>query len=114
MKKLALSIVTGALLLAGVPAVQATQRTADVLVKDDFFQPKRTYIRKGGTVTWRWRGDNPHNVALKRPNSSRVYRRSRIKIDGRYSFQFGRIGTWRIVCEVHPDDMRGRVIVRSS
>src|SRR3712207_8244488 len=51
------------------------------LVKDNFFKPDRVVIRKGGKVVWEWKGSNPHNVAIKKPGSSKVFKRSAIKTD---------------------------------
>lgn len=114
MRKQALAITAAALVTAAVPAVAASPTTATVLVKDDFFKPKEVTIRKGGTVTWRWRGSNPHNVAIKRPGSSKVVKRSAVKKSGRYTSRFRAIGTWRVLCEIHPVGMRMRVIVKRS
>ncbi len=111
MRKLALAIAAGVLVSVSVPAVGAPPV---VLVKDNFFKPKRVTIGKGARVVWRWRGENPHNVALKKPGSSRVFKRSVIKTSGTYRPRFRAVGTWRVLCEVHPRDMRMRVIVRGG
>jgi plastocyanin len=111
MRTFALSITAAALALAAVPAVASPLR-ADVLVKDNFFKPKEVTIKKGGKVTWRWRGSNPHNVAIMKPGSSKVVKRSTVKTSGKYTSKFGSTGKWRIVCEIHPVRMRGRVIVK--
>ena len=83
-----------------------------MLVKDDFFKPERVVIKKGGQVTWRWRGSNPHNVALKPPGSSHVSKRSTVKTSGHYTTRFRKVGKWHVLCEIHPTKMRMRVIVR--
>ena len=113
MRKLALSTAAAALMLAAVPATAAPGR-AEVLVKDNFFKPDRVVIRKGGLVVWRWRGSNPHNVAIKRPGSSTVAKRSATKTEGSYRSRFRRVGKWRVLCEIHPLNMTMRVIVRRS
>ena len=113
MRKLALSLTAAALLAATVPAV-ASPLSAEVLVKDDFFKPKLVTIKKGGTVVWRWKGSNPHNVAIKKPGSSKVVKRSSVKTSGKYDYKFRSTGTWRIVCEIHPVNMRMKVVVKSS
>ena len=107
MRKIALSIAALAVL---VPAVHAAP--VEVLVKDDFFKPRSITIKKDRLVTWRWRGENPHNVAIKRAGSSRVVKRSALKTSGRFTYQFRRTGTWKAVCEVH-DGMTMKVVVRS-
>lgn len=110
MRKLALSL-TAALALA--LAVPATAATPVVLVKDNFFKPERVVIKKGGKVTWRWRGGNPHNVAIKKPGTNRVVKRSTVKTEGSYTTRFRRTGRWRVLCEIHPVNMTMRVIVRN-
>jgi plastocyanin len=107
MRKLTLSI--SIVLALAVPAAAATPV---VLVKDNFFKPKSVTIKKGGSVTWRWKGSNPHNVAIKKPGSSQVFKRSTIKTSGKYTRKFGLRGTWRVLCEVHPLDMKMKVVVK--
>ena len=115
MRKLTLSLAAAALAAAAVPAVAASPLHADVALKDNFFKPKSVTIKKGGTVTWRWKGtSNPHNVAIKKPGSSTVVKRSSLKRSGKYTFKFRKTGTWKVLCEIHPDSMRMKVIVRSS
>lgn len=106
MRKLALSFTALAVL---VPLADAA--TPEVKVKDDFFKPKKVEINKGGKVLWRWKGENPHNVAGMKPGRSTIAFRSAIKTDGKYSHKFRKVGTWKILCEVHPVDMRMKVVV---
>jgi plastocyanin len=70
-----------------------------VRVDDDVFRPGSVTVRSGTTVTWRWVGDNPHNVTVRR---GPVKFRSKTKRSGRYSKTLRRGGTYRIVCTVHP------------
>ena len=116
MRKAALSIAAVAVIAASVPATAASPESASVKVRDDFFKPKAVTIKKGGKVTWRWRGsDNPHNVAIKKPGETKVFRRSAVKTSsGKYSYTFKRTGTWRVLCEIHPRDMKMRVVVKAS
>ena len=108
MRRIVLSLLILALI---VPLAHGATKT--VLVKDDFFDPDRVRVKKGDSVTWRWRGDDVHNVALKKPGSNRIVRASAFKTDGKFTHKFRRVGKWRILCESHPDDMRMRVIVRN-
>ena len=96
MRKLALSLTAGVVLALAVPATAATPV---VLVKDDFFKPERVVIKKGGAVTWRWKGSNPHNVAIKKPGSNKVVKRSTVKTSGKYTTRFRSTGKWRVLCE---------------
>lgn len=108
MGRIALSLVIAALL---APAAFAA--TTDVKVKDNFFKPDEVTIDKGDQVRWLWRGDNPHNVAIKKPGSREVTRRSAVKTDGKFVHQFRKVGTWRVLCEIHPRKMRMKVNVRA-
>ena len=110
MRKLALSLTAAVVLALAIPATAATPI---VLVKDDFFKPERVVIKKGGQVTWRWRGNNPHNVAIKKPGTNRVVKRSATKKSGSYTTRFRSTGRWRVLCEIHPVNMTMRVIVRN-
>src|SRR5687767_1915464 len=101
MRTFALSITAAALAFAAIPATAQSPDTATQLVRDNFFKPKDVTIKKGGKVTWRWKGSNPHNVAIKKPGSSKVFKRSTIKTEGKYSSKFGIVGKWKLVCEVH-------------
>jgi plastocyanin len=106
MRKLTLPLLAVA---AIVPVAHAA--TTDVKVKDDFFKPKRVEIAKGDKVTWRWKDSNVHNVALKKPNKNAIAVRSNFKTTGKFTHKFGRVGTWRVLCETHPEDMRMKVVV---
>jgi len=108
MRRIALSFV-----LAVVLASVAHAATTEVKIKDNFFNPERVTIEKNDKVTWRWKGSDVHNVAIKKPDSSKIAVRSSIKTSGHYTHQFGRVGTWRILCETHPRKMRMKVVVRS-
>ena len=106
MRKLTLSLLAAA---AIVPAAYAA--TTEVKVKDDFFKPKRVEINKGDKVTWRWKGSNVHNVALKKPDRNRISIASAYKTEGKFTHKFGRVGTWRVLCQTHPSNMRMKVVV---
>jgi plastocyanin len=107
MRKLTLSLL---ILAFTVPLAHAAP--VEVLVKDNFFKPDEVTIDKGDRVTWLWRGDNVHNVALKKPGSNSISRASEFKTKGSFTHKFRRVGTWRVLCETHPRKMRMRVIVR--
>lgn len=68
------------------------------------FTPSTVKIKRGQTVTWRWRdGSIPHNI---RGNGFGVG----TKKSGTYRKRFTRKGTFRYVCTIHPT-MKGRVVV---
>ena len=94
MPKLALAFVLVTVAIGALGAGAALGATKTVGVGDNFFAPKRLSIAKGTTVTWRWRGRNPHNVTgrgVRSPTQTR----------GTYSRRFRRAGRYRLVCTLH-------------
>ena len=90
------------------PAVLATQALGarSVTVGDDYFVRKggtpTVTVKKGTKVTWRWRGRDMHNVAVKKgPQTFR----SSYKSSGTYSKTVRRTGTYTIVCSIHQPEM---------
>ena len=106
MRRIALALAITAIL---VPLAHAA--TSEVKLKDNFFKPDRVEIAKGDKVLWRWKGSDIHNVAGMKPGSDNIAFRSEFKTDGKYSHRFGKVGTWKILCENHPRKMRMKVVV---
>jgi plastocyanin len=99
-----------ATLLAAVPALSARK---SVEVDDNYFvregSPPTVRVNRGDTVVWEWEGQNPHNVRAAR---GPVRFKSRTQRSGTYRKRMTRRGTYRIVCDVHPPNMRMRLRVR--
>ena len=93
--------------MGGAPSGGAAG-SKSIRVDDDFFSPKRTTISKNTVVTWRWRGDRPHNV---RSRGTRRFKGSSTKTSGTHRVRFRRAGTYRYICTIH-DGMSGRITVR--
>ena len=92
-------------LIAAVSAVAASQALAasrSVKVGDDYFIRKgstRTVtVKKGTTVTWRFRGSDLHNVAV---TKGPVKFHSPYKDSGSFSKKMRRAGRYTIVCTIH-------------
>lgn len=93
----------------GQAALTGAATTKSIAVDDDFFSPGKASIKKNTTVTWRWRGDNPHNVT---PTGSRKFKKkSSTKRSGTHKVKFRRAGTFRYVCTIH-DGMKGSIVVK--
>jgi plastocyanin len=94
---------------------QVTAAATKVSVKDDLFSPRGVTVSRGGKVTWRWRGDNPHNVAFRRvpAGASRPKRcGTTSRRDASCTRKFRQRGTYRYVCTIHElAGMKGRVKV---
>jgi plastocyanin len=86
----------------------ASSATKRVTVGDFFFRSRSITVQRGDTVRWVWVGRAPHNVTVTR--GPRQFS-SRTKRDGAYRKRLRRRGNYRYICTVHPDSMRGRVVV---
>jgi len=62
---------------------------------------KTVKIRKGGTVKWVWADGAPHDV--KGPGFTSKVMSGKGKT---YSHRFGKRGTFKIVCQIHPGAMK--------
>jgi plastocyanin len=92
-------------LIAAVSAVAASQALAasrSVKVGDDYFIRKGSTptvtVKKGTTVTWRFRGNDLHNVAV---TKGPVKFHSPYKDSGKFSKKMRRAGRYTIVCTIH-------------
>jgi plastocyanin len=78
-----------------------------VTLRETRFHPANLTIRRGDTVTWRWRdGGTRHNVTFGGFHS-------RTQGEGSYGVRFNRRGTFNYHCTIHVlEGMRGKVVVR--
>ena len=84
-------------------------KTKIVKVKDDSFTPTSLSISKGGTVQWKWvNTTHSHRVKVK---SGPVKFSSSKMSSGAFSHQFNTKGKYKIICTVHPDEMKQTLTV---
>lgn len=90
-------------------ASNAATDGATVVLKDIAFSKAKVTIRRGQTVTWRWRdGLTPHNVySTGRPR----FKGADARKTGKHVVRLTKAGTYRCVCTVHPN-MKGSVVVK--
>jgi plastocyanin len=111
---LALSVAGVGFAIVALPSTTAdpgakASATKRVEVGDLYFRPKSVTVQSGDTVRWVWVGRAPHNVTVTR--GPRKFR-STTKTSGVYAKRLRRRGTYRYFCTVHPDPMKGRVVVK--
>jgi plastocyanin len=112
-RQAALSLVPFAIAAAALPATAAepgaqAAKTKTVRVGDVFFKKARITIQSGDTVKWRWVDELPHDVTVTK--GPRKFH-SKTKTSGTYSKTIRKRGSYRYVCSVHPDDMKGKIVV---
>jgi plastocyanin len=91
-------------LVGALSVVLATQAFAasSIRVGDNYFVrssgvPTVT-VKKGSTVTWRFAGNNLHNVVVR---SGPAKFRSGARSSGTFKRRLTRAGTYRIYCSIH-------------
>jgi plastocyanin len=90
-----------------VPALAATKRVS--VGPGESFSPRSLTVPRGTQLTFRWTGDEPHNVVA---TSGPVLFHTPVRRAGAtFTKRFTKAGTYRIVCTLH-DGMRLRLTVR--
>jgi plastocyanin len=105
MRKLFVAVLVTA--LAGVLAATALAATRTVKVGDNYFIKNNTKptitVKKGTKVTWKWAGKALHDVHA---NSGPAKFKSKLMSSGSYSRTLKAKGTYKLLCDVHPSQMR--------
>ena len=106
----AVIVALGLLLTAStnVVAANAPQPTITEVKIDNFsFGPATLTVPSGTTVTWTNRDDIPHTVV----STDKVFKSKVLDTDEKFSFTFGKAGTYPYFCSIHPK-MTAKVIVQ--
>jgi plastocyanin len=99
-----------ALLLLVIPMSAArAQEVATVSVVDFAFEPATIEIPAGSTLTWSNVGRVPHTVSDEGDFNSGL-----LAPGATYTLTFNAPGTYPYFCKIHPDLMRGEVIVTGA
>lgn len=101
--------------LGVVIAGPAGAATKTVGVEDNYFSVPQVTIKKGGFITWNWLGEDAHDVKGKGVKGTPVAGTSftsGFKTSGTYRRKFGRVGKFNVLCTLHPNSMRMKVVVK--
>jgi plastocyanin len=117
----AAATLAGCGLVAGVGAAGAAQQAADtpVAVVDTRYEPADLPIDTGDTVTWNTSSQAVHNVEGENytgPGGAAVAQawndyKTPLASSGSQSYTFVQPGTYTYYCLVHPEQMRGTIVV---
>lgn len=91
----------------GMPAEAAPAPAAggEVAAVDFAFEPEKAEIQAGDSVTWTNEGETIHNV------KGKGFFSEAIDPGGSYEERFEKPGTYEYLCNLHPNQMRGTVVV---
>jgi plastocyanin len=114
MRRLRLLAIAGLALAAAAPAVTTAAgagrgATRTVTLKDISFMPRSLTVSRGTTVAFAFRdGTTTHDVTS---TGGRRFKKIAARSSGSVRRTFGRAGTYRYACTLHPG-MTGRITVR--
>ncbi len=101
--------------LAALPAlggVASAAPTTTVKLGDNFFKPASKTIRRGTTVRFKWTGSNPHNVTKRSGPGGSFHSRTTSRDGVNFAKRFTKRGTYKLICTIHPEEMRLTLKVR--
>jgi plastocyanin len=102
-------VVVLALTSVSVPAVADEPLGGErvrVRIVDNRFRPRDITIERGTRVRWVNRGSNPHTTT----SNTGLWDSGTLSSGERFTRRFGRRGTFRYHCEIHPS-MTARIVV---
>jgi plastocyanin len=92
-----------------VANAQEKVSTIEVKIDNFSFGPVTLTVPVGTTVTWINHDDIPHTVVS--TDDSKTFKSKVLDTDEKFSFTFGKTGTYPYFCSIHPK-MAGKVIVQ--
>lgn len=85
---------------------------AKVIAKEFAFEPTPENIKAGQTVTWQNDGNSTHQVgAVADPAGQRLFSSDPLRPGDTFVFSFAQPGTYEYLCVIHPERMKGSVVV---
>jgi plastocyanin len=111
MRKLTIAPLFAIVALLAVPALGGTAGAATINLGDNFFSPSSKSINPGTRVNFNWTGNRRHNV-FKKSGPGGSFISTTTKRDGvNFSKRFKRSGVYKLICTVHPREMKLRLTV---
>jgi plastocyanin len=94
-----------------LPSASASERSSavvSVLVDDDYYQPTEFTVAVGTTVRWTNYGKHAHTITS---DQGPWGASEKLRPGDTFSYTFNRPGTYGYHCTIHPQSMRGIVVV---
>jgi plastocyanin len=114
-RRILLGVVVALIAVAGIAALVVRAQldpgdpvagVTEVAVRDNEFAPAAIEVPVGTTVTWRWEGEEEHNVVGDGFESP-------VQTEGEFAQTFAEPGTYDYRCTLH-SGMEGRVVVTGT
>jgi plastocyanin len=86
----------------------AAERTVTVGVYDNYFRPEAFTTSPGTTVQWTNYGQHTHSIA----SDTNLWDPVKLHSRDLYGYTFTQPGTYHYHCAIHPQEMKGTIIVK--
>jgi plastocyanin len=106
MRKLTIAALFTVTALIALPALGGTASAATITIGDNFFSPSTKTIGAGTKVRFNWTGKRKHNVTKKRGPGGGFESETTKSKGVNFAKTFNKSGVYRMVCTVHPDEMK--------
>ncbi|MEX2108548.1 MAG: cupredoxin domain-containing protein [Solirubrobacterales bacterium] len=107
----ALVAIAGLTALFALSGIATAEPKTTITLGDNFFSPSTKTVQKGTKVRFKWTGNRRHNVT-KASGPGRGFSSATTKSDGvNFAKTFTKSGTYRMFCEVHPTEMKLKIVV---
>jgi plastocyanin len=113
-RRLAFALAAAGMMMAAAGALFAGRVAAEgaaaatVAIENFAFGPDAIRVKRGTTVTWTNKDDEPHTVVS--DGGSLPWKSAALDTDDSFSVTFAEPGTYKYFCSIHPR-MQGTVIV---
>ncbi len=98
--------------LAGFGGLADAAPKATVKVGDNFLRPGQKTVSKGTKVRFEWVGSARHHIVKSRGPGGPIASPATAKRGVNLVKRFGKGGTYRFICTIHPTEMRLKLVVR--
>lgn len=93
-------------------AAASVNAGATVTIKEFEFNPSPVNVKVGQAVTWKNEGSAKHQVGADSPQGQpRAFESELMRPDQTYVWTPSAPGTYPYICQIHPEKMKGVVIV---
>jgi plastocyanin len=88
------------------PLRPPSDKVRDVTLYDTYYSPSLLFVSSGMTIRWKNCGKHHHTITC-----NWLWESGEMKTGDSFSLKFTRVGTYKYSCRLHPQYMRGKIVV---
>lgn len=111
-RSIALATILTALLAASLAPTGSAAAATTITVGDDFFAPSSKTVAAGTKVRFKWIGGGDRHNVKKTQGPGGAFKSQTTSAAGvNFARTFSQVGTYRMICTIHPEEMRLKLTV---